>query len=321
MYYDCIIAMGGGFMPKLKYGFSEKADWFKKYYEERKTVQEIAKEYAKSKQIKIDARTIVKGIEEVKTAKSSEAAEMELIKSAIHLHQSELNGTIDKMKMIAKVPDIANAPIAWTTDTGFEEKVEARLTEVKNMQEFPIYEKLGREYRVKLDLLGQHLRGEPFWRLFSMWNKTCYALTLAQLELQALLVRLLKKDFNLQSSMAGHPYVLPQNLGPLYYNNAVFKSIGQPYQEIERRDYYAEIGSKSVGYTKEIARVPKNEAQFADLLYKVWLDLSSSPEAHKVGQLFTRLNEISTKVEMQAEEVLLSHYIPGKCRACKRYRK
>jgi len=66
-----------------------------------------------------------------------------------------------------------------------------------------------------------------------------------------------------------------------------------------------------------MAGAPDNEPFYADLLYKVWQHLSSSQEEQRLGALYSRLKDISAKVEIQAEELLLSHYIPGKCRACK----
>jgi hypothetical protein len=98
-------------------------------------------------------------------------------------------------------------------------------------------------------------------------------------------------------------------------------AIGQTYDPIDKR-YFGDVpGSQKITYVDQMAGAPDNEPFYADLLYKVWQHLSSSQEEQRLGALYSRLKDISAKVEIQAEELLLSHYIPGKCRACKKYRK
>jgi hypothetical protein len=309
------------FMPKLDYSFTEKEEWYKKFYEHRMPLKAIAAEYVKSHQKKIDPRTVMKGIEAVRIAKNAEFVETELIRNAINMHQMEMNDTIAKIRDSVKVPDVISPALEWAETDEFEELLKSRLTELQSRFDLPIKARLGRENLVKIDLLSQHLRGEPLWRSFSTWCKVDCELERTRLELQALLIRLLKKNFSLKSIDTGKPYVIIKNLGPLYYGKLADMVVGQIYEPIDRRYFLDVRGSQRITYVDQLAGVPDNEPFYADLLYKTWQDLSSSQEEQRLGALYSRLKDISAKVEIQAEELLLSHYIPGRCRACKKYRK
>jgi hypothetical protein len=309
------------FMPKSDYSFAEKEEWYKNFYEHRMPLKAIAAEYVKTHQKKIDPRTVMKGIEAVRIGRNAEAVETELIRNAINRHQMDMNDTIAKIRDSVKVPDIISPPLEWAETDEFEELLKLRLTELQSKCDLPIKERLGREYLVKIDLLSQHLRGEPLWRSFSAWSKADYELERARLELQMLFIRLLKNNFRAKSYDTRKPYVIIKNLGPLYYDKLAAMAIGQTYDPIDKR-YFGDVpGSQKITYVDQMAGAPDNEPFYADLLYKVWQHLSSSQEEQRLGALYSRLKDISAKVEIQAEELLLSHYIPGKCRACKKYRK
>ncbi|MFC1995160.1 hypothetical protein ACFLVK_01990 [Chloroflexota bacterium] len=303
-------------MGKLKYDMATKEQWFEKYYKERMSVANIAKE------ANCDARTVKTGIEQIMTESNATTAEIELIRSAISMHQADLSETIKKIKNIILIRDIKNAPIEWAEDDKLEEIILDRMAEVDEEQKAPLNEMLGSEYQVKLRLLGQHLNDEPLWRSFAAWKRAYYKYVKAGLATQVLLVRLLKKDFKLKQSRTYEPYVITKTICPLYYAAAAAMVISKSEKGLLEIYFNADDGSERIVYYGEkIAEVTKDASHYGDLLYKGWTDFISSKEIIGLGEAYNILAQASEKTGRAAEELLLSHYIPGRCRACKRYRK
>jgi len=302
-------------MPKVKYDQAIKEQWYKQYYEKKMTANAIADKYD------CDARTVRTGIDEVRMKMNANAAEVDLIKDAMTKHQMDLIDTIEHMKLAAKMREIIEAPVKWVDKDDFGETISTRLAELDKENMDPIDEMLGNKYRGKLDLLSQHIRGEPLWRSFLAWKKADYKMERAQLELQALLVTLLLRNFKLESSFAGNPYVLTKYICPRYYNTAVAMALGKPHQEIKKDWIVADNGSILLLKEAEIAIVPqRDESLYVDLLYLVWENLNSSQELATLAASYHQLVKTSTTLEKQADGLMLSHYVPGRCRACKIYR-
>ncbi|MGD1118352.1 MAG: hypothetical protein ABR886_02555 [Dehalococcoidales bacterium] len=299
-------------MHKGKITWQDKEQWYKSHYEEQKSPMEIA---AKEK---CDTRTVKKGLEQVRNAKNADAAELELVKSAINMHQADLMDAIRRIKTAAELPDISSAPVGWAEDDELEKKIKGRQAELESMGSVPIQERIGNEYNVKLDLLGQHLRGETLWRLFSAWTKAWYKLENARLELQAFLVRLIREEFHLRPYET-EPYVFTKSLCPLYYRGAVAKATGKPIDKILEMELTQAASLFGTGGSMKPSE--KKSAKYAALLDKVWEDLVFSDEEHKLASSYVKLKDVTAKIAREAEEYLLSHYVSGKCRVCKKYRR
>ncbi len=301
-------------MPK-KIPISTMREWLESY-EQGKSEASIAREARR------DVRTVKKGMEQARREQDMRTARAELLKDALKRHQNDLAETITKLNSALVVPSYnlefrdehidGMAPIPMS---GALAKYEAKKewTISLNAENGPVYE-----------LLQEHLKHDPVWKIINQWKKLVETHLAARTALRLKTKLLLEKKTGLkvlkgkeQAAQAGHLDPLCVNL---LFDVMLKRLLGVP----EGTDPEGRIMSTSEGYIQHgqggsiLAYCPQSAEKCRNAILEAFEEVQQSSEAIAVSDTYKELGELTARARRALDEVSLLRMVPGNCRVCHR---
>ena len=300
-------------MPK-KTSLKEMRKWLDSY-ESGESVESIATNAHR------DVRTIKRGIDEARREMEARTARAELLKEALHRHQSSLLGIIDEILSIVIVPRGDSIVLPW--EASIFKTIEATKLEFGRSEAVPDNPALGIELRAAWGLLKEHLKRDPLWRMLADWQKARAAHLDAKIAFQRKTVALLEEKTGYKvvddRGAVDPPFVDIHTAAHLFFEVAIRRVLGMP----ERTDPEGRIvADTTTGEVKHggsvLAEAPGKEEECKINLLAASRELQGSSEAVRVANTYKAVYEHTMKTRKGVEEISLMGLVPGKCRICRR---
>ena len=294
-------------MPR-KFDDAKKKEWLE-LYDEGKSEKWIAE------QVECDVRTVKNGINDARLKRDVTVARIELVKDALHNHQKELLGELDRIKASLVVPERDFAVLSWY---GGKDSILGDTGEEINLEEG--------EDSTMHRLLKEHLRRDKLWRALTQWKKATANHLAAKLEFQRKTVTLLeeKTGYKLAGDDGTPPYVCSYTAGHVTYKKAIELAFATPDKKaqkdiIEKMEAAIMVNTNNGDVIQggSVLAPGGGQATRQHLLDTV-KTLGTSPEARAVVDTYHTLELITTKARRVVEETRLLGMVPGQCQICRR---
>ena len=290
-------------MPK-KISLMEKRGWLDSY-ESGKSIGSIATKARR------DVRTIKKGIDDARRETDARSARAELLKEALHKHQSSLLRMLDEILAFVVLPAGDSIVLSW------------ELSVLKTSPAAAANPAAGIELRPAWSLLQEHLKRDPLWRMFADWQKAYAAHWEAKIAFQRKTVALLEEKTGYKVVDAGDasspPFIYIYTAAPLLFEVAIRRVIGMSERTDPLDRIAADPANGEVRYGGSVlANVPGKEEECKRNLLAALRELQKSSEAVRVASTYKAAYEQMMKTRKAAEEISLLGLVPGQCRICRR---
>jgi len=298
-----------------KYTPEQKRKWLH-YREQGKTDQWIAHN------LKIDVRTIVKGIDEIIREREAGAARIELMKDKIGEHQTALVVVLDGIVSMLELPPY-NLEIRKERD-GRIAPIPLLGALVKPDEENELFLVIHEEDSLKWELLKEHLKGDKLWRMINRWRGPFLEHIKARVALLDAAQRLLEEETGLKLITSVNEIPDKEGISPravkVFYELAICQALGVRNEtNLEERligtpDGYVRNGPGGTDY----AYAPGFQDECREKILKALDKTHNSPEKQQVISSYIEAGKITEETKRVAEEISLMRWLPGRCRVCKR---
>jgi len=298
-----------------KYTPEQKRKWLQ-YREQGKTDQWIAHN------LKIDVRTIVKGIDEIIREREAGAARIELMKDKIGEHQTALIVVLDGIVLMLELPPY-NLEIRKESN-GRVAPIPLSGALVKPSEENELFLVIHEEDSLKWELLKEHLKGDKLWRMINRWRGPFLEHIKARVALLDAAQRLLEKETGLKLIKSTNEVPDKGGLFPVrvkvFYELAICQALGLKNKtNLEERligtpDGYVRNGPGGTEY----AYAPGFQDECKEKILVALNKLHNSQEKKQVISSYIEAGKITEETKRVAEEISLMRWLPGRCRVCKR---
>lgn len=300
-------------MPK-KISLKEMRKWLDSY-ESGEPVESIATNAHR------DVRTIKRGIEEARREAEARTARAELLKEALHRHQSSLLGMLGEILSIVSVPPGDSIVLPW--EASVFTTIEATKLEAGRSEAVPDNLALGIELRPEWGLLQEHLKRDPLWRMLADWQKARPAHLDAKIAFQRKTVALLEGKTGYKvvddRGTVDPPFVDIHTAAHLFFEVAIRRVLGMPERTDPEGRIVADTTTGEVIHGGSVlARVPGKEEECKINLLAALRELQESSEAVRVANTYKVVYEHTMKTRKAVEEISLLGLVPGRCRICRR---
>ena len=279
-------------------------------------------EIAIARKARRDVRTIKRGIDLARREHDVSIARAEMVKEALHKHQSTLFETLEQILFEVVVPNEDSAELPWVPSIISQNRIiQAEVKKGKTDRRIMPVLKQG----VKQDLLHEHLRGDPLWKVLAEYKKTLADNLEAKIAFQRKEVSLLKErtgyDVVDEQAAVGLPAVIYIDItGPLFFGPAIRTVLGirdstRPQDDITVDNNSGELKWASASI---LAKAPGKEDLCKKNMVAAFYELIKSDEATRVAETYRLCSESAEKAKKAVEEALLLGMVPGRCRICRR---
>ena len=299
----------------------------KKYTPEQKRKWLQYREYGKTDQwiahhLKIDVRTIVKGIDEIIREREAGAARIQLMKDKIGEHQTALVVVLDGIVSMLELPpynlEIRKEP------NGHVAPIPLSGALVKPSEENELFLVIHEEDSLKWELLKEHLKGDKLWRMINRWRGPFLEHIKARVALLDAAQRLLEEETGLKLIKSANEVPEKGGLFPVavkvFYELAICQALGvKNGTNLEERligmpDGYVRNGPGGTEY----AYAPGFQDECKEKMLVALKKLHDSQEKKQVISSYVEAGKITEETKRVAEEISLMRWLPGRCRVCKR---
>ena len=299
-------------MPK-KIPVKDKREWLKKY-EEGQSEASIARDARKN------IKAVKRGIEWALRERDSSAARTGLIKEALHKHQNQLLGVIHNVlvALVMPAPDLA---LDRRRDGSLMPVQLSGATISYNCEKGLVLE-LDDEKITQWELLKEHLRRDPIWKMIELWKEAMIAHIGARTGLKLEIQQLLKSEagYKLVETTTVPPFMYLNETVSLLYRSAIDKAL-QVVDVVNLQEYViADTTTGQVRYRNSLilAEAPGEEEKYRKDILDIYAKLEKLEAIDKVANTYNSLVESTAKARRAVEEISLLGYIPGNCRVCRR---
>lgn len=270
-----------------------------------------------------DIRTIQKALDDARRERDATVARSELMKKALLNHQKRLEDEMKRIITILEIPEIRFTPLSWYEDDDSIFKTVGKA--VDKGSTLGLTKNPGRPSSASItatDLLRQHLKTDPLWKLLIQNDKTHAGHISCRIALQRRAVYLLEKKTGYKMSLKSEsnlPFLYSYTAGPAVYESCLRVTLeGKEKGEFEN-EVIADTRAGAVKFRNSIlVEDPGNEENCRLNILNAYHDLLESPQLDEVKKSHENLSECCAKVKQAYEEIILLGYIPGSCSSCRR---
>ncbi|MCH7665599.1 MAG: hypothetical protein IH936_06710 [Acidobacteria bacterium] len=294
-------------MPKIT-PWEDKERWYSRS-EQGETVATMAREYQK------DPRTVQRGIDDVRRHRATREAREALLRESLRQHLKDLLDLVERAARVV-VPAPAHLPLR------FPGEEPPRFLELGPMR----VDRQGDEFeRVTLEveqeftwgLLKEHLGRSPAFRQLARWKRAFLEALNSHLGLrEGLLTELRAIGLSLGDDVSQIGTMRPATAEELA--RAAVSQILEEDPPHELLVVTGERGEFLVNGSSARLLLPDGESP-QEAMRGLVNALVSSGAGQALGQAYSQVNAYAGSLREALELVRASYYIPGTCRACRRY--
>jgi len=300
-------------MPRI-ISMVKKREWLKAYEEGQSQAWIASKDNR-------DTRTVKKGIGEARLERDASLARAELIKEALHKHNEALLEITRGLLSIIKPPS-PDQTIPWKSQPSSGSiRIEGGNVPYEHWPELKVMDvTLDEERKAEWELLKEHLKLDPMWRLLSQWKKVLATHLEARIVMSLKLADLLKEKTGYQ--LADRPVD-----GPFVYSDSVDslspRMIARSQKLIDtdtlKRSIIADPDMRGVTCGGVIlAHTPGREEECRKNILEALSELEVSQEMMSIKETYQVTEDLAAKARRAAQELLMLGLVPGQCRVCQR---
>ena len=295
-------------MPKIT-PWEDKEAWCARS-ERGESVSMMAREYKK------DPRTLQRGIDDVRRHRAAQEAREALLRESLRHHLEELLGLVERSARVV-VPPPSHPDLRFP---GVEPPRFLELGPVRVDWQGDAFDRVTLEVEQEFTwgLLREHLGRSQEFRLLGRWKRAFLEALNSHVALRQHLLTALQQDLGLRlSDDMRQPGTIRPAAAEELARAAVSRILVEnpPYglqvEQAENGEFLVNGVSggrlSSEGTTAQVA--------VESLLHSVM----SSQAGQSLGQAYGRADEAVGGVREALELVRASYYLPGTCRACRRY--
>jgi hypothetical protein len=292
-----------------KYTPEQKQQWLE-YRERGKTNKWIAHN------LKIDVRTIVKGIDEVTREREAGVARVELMKDKIGEHQMALIVMLDGIVSMLELPPY-NLEIRKES-SGRIAPIPLSGVLVKPNEANELILVIQEEDSLKWELLKEHLKGDKLWRMISKWRGSFLEHIKARVALLNSAQRLLEKETGLMLIRSANEVPEKEGISPrvvqVFYDLAICQALGiRNETNLEERlvdtpDGFVRSGPGGSVY----AYTPGLQHECKENILVALNKLHNSQEKRQVISTHVESEKITRETRRVTEEISLMRWLPGR---------
>ena len=295
-------------MPKIT-SWKEKETWYARA-EQGESVSTMAREYKK------DPRTLQRGIDDIRRHRAAQGARESLLRESLRHHLEELLILVERAARVV-LPPPAHPEFRFM---GVEPPLFLEIGPVRVDRQGDEFNQVALEVEQEFTwgLLREHLGRSREFRLLGRWKKAFLEALKSNLALRQYLLGTIQKDLGLSLSDEIHQSSLIRPAAAEELAKAAVSRIlveDSPYDlEITQMNEGEFLVNGVSGGMLSIAGTAV-QVEFDRLLHSV---ISSTP-GQSLRQAYDRANEAANNAKEALELVRASYYLPGTCRACRRY--
>jgi hypothetical protein len=271
---------------------------------------------------KCDIRTVHSALDYARRERDATFARSELMKEALHNHQKRLAEEMKRIIDGLEVPEISYAPLSWYEDDDSIFNIEKPRSKESTLG---LSKKPGRPSAMSTtatDLLRQHLKSDPLWRLLVQNDKVHAAHINCRSTLQRMAAYLLEKNTGYKMSprpTGNFPFFCSYIAGPAVYESCLRVALDNEAKEQFENELIADDRAGAIKYRNSIlVEDPGNEEKSRLNIIHAYYELLKSPLLEEMKQSRKTLIDCCAKVTRAAEEIVLLGYIPGSCNSCRK---
>ena len=300
-------------MPR-KISIIKKREWLKAYEEGKSEISIARKEHC-------DVRTLKKGVQEARLERDASLARAELIKEALHKHNEALLEIVRGLVSTISVPG-SDQSIPWRREVSSGSiRIEGGNAPYEHWPELRVMGvTLDEERKAEWELLQEHLKLDPMWRLLSHWKKALATHLEARIVMSLKLADLIKEKTGYQLADKAIDGFF------VYFHTVDF--ISQSMIEQSRKLADADIWKQKIIADPSIGRVvcaglslayaPGREKECRQNILDVVSEIEVSQEMTNVRNTYQVDEDITKKASRAAQDLLMLGLVPGQCRVCRR---
>jgi hypothetical protein len=270
-----------------------------------------------------DIRTIQKAFDDARRERDATYARSELMKEALLNHQKRLEEEMRRIVTTLKVPETKSAPLSWYEDDN------SIFTAARDTCDLPYTIGLAKNpgrpslsSTTVTDLLRQHLRYDPLWKLLVQNEKVYVEHVKNKMAFQRKVVYLLEEKTGYKLRFRAEiksPFLCSYTVGPVVFEYCLGVVFNERKREELEDELITDTETSTVKYRNSVlVEDPGNEKKSRQNILKAFNALLESCELKLVKESLKSLSECCDKVDQAADEISLLGYIPGSCSSCRR---
>ena len=295
-------------MPKIT-SWKDKEAWYARA-EQGESVSTMAREYKK------DPRTLQRGIDDIRRHRAVQEARESLLRESLRNHLEELLALVGRAARVV-VPPPLHPELRFP---GVEPPLLLELGPVRVDRQGDAFDRVTLEVEEEFTwgLLREHLGRSQEFRLLGRWKKAFLEALKSNIALRQHLLMALQQDrgLRLSDNMRQPGKIRPAAAEELARAAVSRILVEDPHYDLQvtqmEKGEFLVNGSSGGRLASEGTTAQVDIESLLD-------SVMSSPAAQSLGQAYARADEAVSSVREALELVRASYYLPGTCRACRRY--
>lgn len=271
-----------------------------------------------------DVRTIKRGIELARREREVGIARAELLKEALRKHNYSLIGKLDEILSQIGVPPVDSIVLPWSGRKKIETMAVVGEWGIEVSEDVSHDARFAAEDSAEWELLREHLKRDPLWKLLSGWQRAYTAHRNAKIGFQAKALDLLEENTGYRvvddKDAVNPPFIYIYNAPDLLFKEAIRRVLGiDDGTKLENR-IVVDSATGDVRYDRAaiLAVAPGEEEDCKKNMLAALNELEKSSEAARVASTYRVLKESTDKARKAVEDISLLGLVPGQCRICRR---